>query len=84
MAFNIKNDEADRLARELAAATGESLTEAVLTALRERLQRERGRTRGRNLEAELRAIRERCSRLPVIDARTPDEILGYDDHGLPR
>ena len=34
--------------------------------------------------AELRAIRERCSRLPVVDARTPDEILGYDDHGLPR
>jgi antitoxin VapB len=84
MAFSIKNEEADRLARELAATTGETLTEAVLKALRERLQRERGRPRGRDLEAELRAIRERCARLPVLDDRTPDEILGYDDHGLPR
>ena len=45
MAFSIKNPEADRLARELAAATGESLTEAVLKALEERLRRETGKTR---------------------------------------
>lgn len=84
MPFSIKNPEADRLARELAATTGESLTEAVLRALRERLVRERGRTRSSRARDELRAIRERCSRLPVLDARSPDEILGYDEHGLPR
>ncbi|MCB9530155.1 MAG: type II toxin-antitoxin system VapB family antitoxin, partial [Myxococcales bacterium] len=39
MALSIKNDEADRLARELAALTGESLTEAVVVSLRERLAR---------------------------------------------
>ncbi|MBI2679623.1 MAG: type II toxin-antitoxin system VapB family antitoxin [Candidatus Solibacter usitatus] len=33
---------------------------------------------------ELRAIRERCGELPVLDDRTPDQILGYDDKGLPR
>ena len=84
MPFSIKNPEADRLARELAATTGESLTEAVLRALRERLVRERGRARASRPKDELRAIRERCSRLPVLDRRSPDEILDYDEHGLPR
>ena len=47
MALCIKDPEADRLARELARQTGESLTQAVVVALRERLQRERRRRRGR-------------------------------------
>ena len=84
MALSIKHPEADRLARELAAKTGESLTDAVLNALRERLMREKRRVRGSRLIDELRAIRERCARLPVLDRRPADEILGYDEHGLPR
>jgi antitoxin VapB len=84
MALSIKNPEADRLARELAKTTGETLTEAVVRALRERLRRERGRLRAPRLKDEMRAIRARCSKLPVLDPRTPDEILGYDDSGLPR
>lgn len=83
MALSIKDDEADRLARRLAAVTGESLTDAVREALRERLRRVEGRTAAPRLREELRAIRKRCSRLPVLDSRSPDEILGYDDHGLP-
>ncbi len=83
MALSIKHPEADRLARELAARTGESLTEAVLNALRERLARETRRRPTRPLREELRAIRERCARLPILDRRTPDEILGYDERGLP-
>jgi len=83
VALSIKHPEADRLARELAARTGESLTEAVVKALRERLRREEGRVRGRDLREELAAIRERCATLPVLDDRTPDEIIGYDDHGVP-
>ncbi len=83
MALSIKHPEADRLARELAARTGESLTEAVVKALRERLRREEGRVRGLDLREELAAIRERCGTLPVLDDRTPDEIIGYDDHGVP-
>jgi antitoxin VapB len=84
MALSIKNDQADRLARELAARTGETLTEAVVKALAERLAREtaRGR-RGRRVSDELAAIRERCARLPRIDPRSEDEILGYDARGLP-
>ena len=76
MALSIKDPEADRLARELAARTGESLTEVVVVALRERLARETGRTRSIPLREELAAIRGRCSTLPVLDARTEDEILG--------
>jgi antitoxin VapB len=83
MPLSIKDDEADRLARRLAAATGESLTTAVREALRERLRRVEGRVAAPRLRDELRAIRKRCSGLPVLDPRSPDEILGYDDRGLP-
>lgn len=83
MALSIKNAEADRLARALSRATGETLTEAVVNALRERLQREQGRAQPLRLRDEIRKIRKRCSRLPVLDPRSPNEILGYDDRGLP-
>ena len=83
MALSIKNPEADRLAREIAARTGESLTEVVVKALRERLRREEGRVRGASLAEELAAIRGRCATLPVLDLRSPEEIIGYDRDGLP-
>lgn len=82
MALSIKNPEAERLARELARTTGESLTQAVTEALRERLVRETGRDDA-TLERDLRQIQEEFRRLPVLDDRTPDEIIGYDEHGLP-
>lgn len=85
MPLSIKSQEADRLARELAQATGESITDAVVAAIRERLARER-RRRGAQAErfhARLKRIQERVARLPVLDSRTPDEIIGYDRHGLP-
>jgi antitoxin VapB len=84
MALHIEHPDAERLARQLAAKTGETLTDAVLTALRERLSREEARRRGPSLRRELEAIRRRCSSLPVLDSRPADEILGYDEHGLPR
>ena len=84
MALSIKHPEADLLARELAARTGETLTEAVLTALRERLMREQGRVGKPKLADELRAISDRCAALPDLDTRTPEEIIGYDEHGIPR
>jgi antitoxin VapB len=82
MALSIKSDEADQLARRLAARTGESLTEAVLVALRERLAREELRRRPGIRERVLRLCAE-ADELPVLDDRTPEEILGYDEHGLP-
>ncbi len=83
MALSIKDQEADRLARELAARTGETLTEAVVVALRERLTRVAGHSRSTPLREELAAIRRRCAALPVLDTRTADDILGYDRRGLP-
>lgn len=84
MALNIRNPETERLAAELARQTGESKTEAVTKALRDRLARVRRQRSGRRLADELDAIAEHCARLPVLDARTADEILGYDSSGLPR
>lgn len=84
MALNIRNPEAERLADELARYTGESKTEAVTNALRDRLARVRRERSGRSLAEELEAIAEHCAKLPVLDARSPEEILGYDEHGLPR
>ncbi len=82
--MNIKDAEADRLARELAADTGETLTDAVLNALRERIERRRQRRLApRNAKDVLKDARLRLSRLPVRDNRSADEILGYDKTGLP-
>ena len=81
MHLNIKNDEAHKLATELARLTGESLTSAVTAALRERLARER-RRRHAEIAARLMRIGNRYAALPD-SGRSPDEILGYDEHGLP-
>jgi antitoxin VapB len=83
MALSIKDPEADRLARQVAKATGETLTLAVIQSLRERLARLR-RRRGPALGEELLKIGRRCARLPMQDQRSADEIVGYDEHGLPR
>ncbi|MGH7916966.1 MAG: type II toxin-antitoxin system VapB family antitoxin [Candidatus Binataceae bacterium] len=83
MALNIKHPEADRLARSLAEKTGETITETVIKALRERLAREEGRTILPNVKDDLLAIGMRCAALPDIETRSADEIVGYDAHGLP-
>jgi antitoxin VapB len=83
MTLSIKNPEADRLARQLAETTGETLTEAVIAALRERLQRITGRRRAGGLGDEIARIQERIARLPRLDERSDEEILGYDELGLP-
>ena len=84
MTLSIKDREADRLARELAKETGETITQAVAVALEERLERVRQRHRGRRLADELDEIAKRCAALPVLDARSQEEILDYDERGLPR
>ena len=84
MPLNIKDPTTEKSVRELAAMTGETVTTAVRRAAEERLQRVR-RDRGRrSLAAELLEIGRRCAALPDADRRRPEEILGYDKHGLPR
>jgi len=82
MHLNIKNDEAHKLATELAEITGESLTSAVTSALRERPARERRRRRSGSIAARLMKIGSQFAAL-ADTGRSPDEILGYDDQGLP-
>ncbi|MGD9597518.1 MAG: type II toxin-antitoxin system VapB family antitoxin [Steroidobacteraceae bacterium] len=84
MALNIRNKTADDLATSLAQVTGESKTEAVIQALRERLERQQRRRRRRSLADELNEIAAHCASLPRLTNATADEILGYDEHGLPR
>ena len=82
MALNIKDPEADRLARELAGRTGETLTQTVIVALRERLKRE-GAKSPLSLKDEIMEISRRCAALPDRDKRSAEEIIGYDENGLP-
>jgi len=82
MALSIKTDEADRLARELAAATHESLTEAVTVALRERLARVRALP-GPDIVTAARLLAIDYEAGAAHDTRSDDEIIGYDEHGLP-
>lgn len=83
MALSLKDAETDRLAREVAKLTGESLTEAVRKALAERLERERRKCgRDKGLAERLNEIALRCASLPDYDTRSPDEIIGYDDKGM--
>jgi antitoxin VapB len=83
MALSVKDKETDRLAREVAALTGETLTDAIRKALAERLERERLRRGQSNRVADrLMEIGKHCAALPDIDARSADEILGYDETGM--
>jgi antitoxin VapB len=83
MALNIRNPETEQLVDALVKLTGETKTDAVTRALRDRLTRIRRERSGRRLADDLDAIALRCARLPVRDARTPEEILGYDEDGVP-
>jgi antitoxin VapB len=83
MALSIKNAETERLARELARITGGSLTDVITDALRDRLVRETGRGRDSTLGDDIRRIQREVAGLPVLDDRSPDELVGYDEDGLP-
>jgi antitoxin VapB len=83
MPLNIKDSETHELARELAKRTGESLTFAVKRSIEERLLRVRSGGNDIKLADQLDRIALDCASLPVLDARSADEILGYDDAGLP-
>jgi len=83
MAIHIQDPETDRLARELSAVTGETITQAVNAALRERLESKVKAVHKSREEriARIEAIVDRVAALPVLDRRSEDEILGYNEHG---
>jgi antitoxin VapB len=83
MSLNIKDPEAHKLAQELAKATGETMTEAVTVALKERIARIRRSRKADATAAEWLAIGKRCGEqlqgLPMDHGS-----LLYDDQGLPK
>ncbi len=83
MPLNIKDPSTDKLVRELASVTGESITDAVAIAVRERLERLVAQRLAGDLQADIEAIVRRCASLPELDNRSADDIIGYDEHGVP-
>ena len=80
MTLVINDPELDRLAQELADATGVSVEEAVRDAVKAKLAVCSGpRKDPAAVDAALRRLRA----MPVLDDRTPEEIIGYDENGLP-
>ena len=84
MALSIKSDEAEALARKVAAITGETLTGAIVRALREQLERLEEKEQVSSVVYQLETIARRTAELPLLDPRSPEEILGYDKNGVPR
>jgi antitoxin VapB len=82
MAISIKDSETERLARLLASKTGETITVATKIALEERLRRVAHIGESDLLER-LEAVSLHCASLPMIDRRRPDEVVEYDEDGLP-
>ncbi len=81
MALSIRNKQAEALARSVAEATGESLTDAILHSLEDRLAKLRGRRREQDLVDQILDIGRRCTAMPDLDVRPADEILGYRQDG---
>ncbi len=82
--LNIKGEDAYRLASELSELTGESLTTAVTTALRERLEREKRSRDGDERLTRLRQITADIRRQMGEPLPSSDHSWLYDDDGLPR
>jgi antitoxin VapB len=83
MALTITDPETERLARLVAETTGETVAAAIEKSLRDRLDRLPRKGRTVNME-HLQATLSRIDALPRLDHRTADEIIGYDENGLPR
>jgi len=83
MSLNIKNEETHRHVRELAQLAGETMAEAVDRAVVERLERIRKKRNKARLVERLLEIGHECAKLPVLDKRSPEDML-YDRRGLPK
>ena len=83
MTLNIKNEEAHRLARQLSELTGESLTDAVTEAVRERLERVRQQNQVSLAERLLQIGKDCTAHLHKARTLDHDQLL-YDEKGLPR
>jgi antitoxin VapB len=86
MSILVKNPKTEQKIRKLAKRTGETITAAIDRAVDERLARlgpER-RTKGRLDRKKVTEILAYFDSLPVDDSRSPDEIIGYNEYGVPK
>ena len=85
MPLNIKSESAHRMAKELAELTDTSITEAVTKAIEDALAsaQKKENEKQRIMLRDLNEIALYCASLPVLDDRTPEDILGYDEKGVP-
>lgn len=82
MPISLKSPETERLARTLAETTGETITEAVTRALEERLQRLEAARSFTSYVAPVQRVQQRIRERPVLDPRSPDDIIAYGDDGV--
>jgi len=75
----VKNPAAHSLAQKVSKRMGVTLTDAVIISLQGQLSQSRPIDRKK-----VDAISTKIAALPVLDSRTEDEILGYDEFGIPR
>lgn len=80
MTFSIEDKEAESIVLEMSKITGESPSQVVTGVIRELLRSEMER---KKMYKAAMDIAHHCSALPVLDSRTPEEIIGYDEFGLP-
>jgi len=83
MSINVRNARADDLIRALTRMTKQSITKIIVDALQEKLNKEQNRRLAPHLKEEILTIAHRCAHLPMIDSRTPEDILGYNQDGIP-
>lgn len=82
MALSIRNQKVEKLAREVAAVSGENITQSILHALEDRIERLKAKHNTIDLAKEIMNISKRCSALPDKDSRSPEEILAYNSNGV--
>jgi antitoxin VapB len=84
VALNIKNAETEKLVRELARRRGQGITEVLTDVLRREVEherRKRRRSETNDLLSRIQVVVDDVKKLKILDERTPDEILGYNEHG---
>ena len=87
MALVIDNPGTERLVEELARKTGHKPDEAIAELIREKLgagERASGPLDPPDIWERIRDIQDRVAAMPDLDTRSADEIIGYDEHGIPR
>jgi len=82
VALSIRNQYAEKLARESARRSGKSITQVIINALEDYLVRLKGNSNLYDLEKEILMVSERCGKLPEMDDRDADDILEYNESGV--